>query len=241
MWDRPELLDRTATLLVGAAAALAIYGAGTAALQLPRFALREVRLVHAVPHVTAAQVAAVVKDLRGNFFTIDLESARAAFERVPWVRRVEVRRQWPGRLDVVLEEHVPLARWGEGALVNVQGEIFEGEHHGLLPVFHGPADSSREITAQYDYFRRSLAAIDQIPAQVRVSPRRAWQVTLANGITLELGRANIEARLTRFVAAYGRTVGQLDRRLDYVDLRYPNGFAVRIPGLRPVTKKRGSG
>ena len=240
MWDKPELLNRVATALYGAAAALALYGAGLAVIQLPLFPLREVRVVDVAPHVTPEQVEAIVKrDLRGNFFTLDLAAARAAFEGLPWVRRVQVRRHWPDRLDVALEEHVPLARWGDTALVSTNGEVFEGEHAGPLPVFNGPAGSAKEIAIQYQHFRRSLAAIGQAPLLVKVSPRRAWQVTLDSGLTLELGREHVEARLARFVAAYERTVGSLGRRLDYVDLRYPNGFAVRIPELRSSTRRGG--
>ena len=240
MWDRPDLLNRVAKALYAAAAVLALYGAGLAVIQLPLFPLREVRVVQPAPHVTAEQVEAIVeRNLRGNFFTFDLAALRGAFERLPWVRRVQVRRHWPDRLDVALEEHVPLARWGNTALVNIQGEVFEGEHDGRLPVFNGPAGSSKEIAIQYLHFRRSLAAIGDAPAQVRISPRRAWQVKLESGMTLELGREQVEARLARFVTAYERSVGRLGRRLDYVDLRYPNGFAVRIPEPRSATRRAG--
>jgi len=233
MWDRPELLNALSGVLHALAAVLFFYAAAAAVVQLPIFPLREVRLTAAPAHVTAEQMEAVVRhELRGNFFTVDLAAARASFERLPWVRRVQLRRHWPDRLDVDLEEHVPLARWGDRALVNVQGEIFEGAYDGKLPVFNGPAGSAKEIAIQYEYFRRSLAAIGQAPAQLRISPRRAWQVRLESGLTLELGREQIEARLARFIGAYERTAVKLGRRLDYVDLRYPNGFAVRIPELR---------
>ena len=233
MWDRPDWLNRAANLLYGVAAVLGLCAAALAVTRLPLLPLREVRVMDVPAHVTAGQLEDIAKrGLHGNFFTLDLEAARAAFERLPWVRRVQVRRHWPDRLDVVFEEHLAFARWGERALVNTYGEVFEGDHDGPLPVFDGPAGSAKEIAIQYEYFRRSLAAIGETPEQVRISPRRAWQVKLASGITLELGREHVEARLARFIAAYERTVGQLDRRLDYVDLRYPNGFAVRIPELR---------
>jgi len=236
MWDRPELLDALANGLFAAAAALALYAAGLALVRLPAFPLREVRVTAPAPHVAPEQVAAIVKrELRGNFFTLDLGAARAAFEKLPWVRRVAVRRRWPDRLEVSLEEHVPLARWDERALVNTHGEVFAGAYDGTLPVFSGPAGTAKEITIQYAYFRRSLAAIGQVPTQLQVSPRRAWRVKLASGLTLELGRESIEARLARFIAAYGRTIGGLGRRIDYVDLRYPNGFAVRV--LQPPVEK----
>jgi cell division protein FtsQ len=117
-------------------------------------------------------------------------------------------------------------------LVNTQGEVFHAAYDGELPVFVGPEGSAREIAIQYRYFKRSLATIGQAPVQVQVNARRAWQLRLRDGLTLELGREDIEARLARFVALHDRTIGRLDRRIDYVDLRYANGFAVRVPELR---------
>jgi len=243
MWNRPELLNALASTVYAAAAVIALYAGVLAVIHLPFFPLREVRVVEKPAHVTPEQVAAVVsRELRGNFFTIDLAAARAAFETVSWVRRVQVRRHWPDRLEVAFEEHVPLARWGDRALVNVHGEVFQASYEGELPAFKGPDGSAKEIAIQYEYFRRSLAAIGQTPAQVQISPRRAWQLKLASGLTLELGREHVEARLARFIAAYERTLAKLGRSLDYVDLRYPNGFAVRIPELRPEqAPKRGRG
>jgi cell division protein FtsQ len=157
------------------------------------------------------------------------------------VRHAAVRRHWPGRLEVALEEHVPLARWGERALVNTHGEVFAGAYDGALPSFSGPAGTAKEIAIQYEYFRRALAEIGLAPDGLHVSPRRAWQVKLENGPTLELGREQIEARLARFVNAYGRSVAKLGRRIEYVDLRYSNGFAVRVPELARETAPAGTG
>ena len=232
MWDRPDILNGVASALFAAAFLLVAYAAVHYAVRLPGFPLREVQITHALAHVTSDQVEAIVaREIRGNFFTLDLAHARAGFEKLPWVRNVNVRRQWPDRLEVTLEEHVPLGRWGNAALVNTYGEMFVAAYDGKLPVFVGPPGSAKEIAIQYGYFQRSLAAIGLTPAQVQVSARRAWQVRLATGITLELGRENVEARLDRFIAVYARTVGRLQRRLTYVDLRYPNGFAVGIPEL----------
>jgi cell division protein FtsQ len=157
---------------------------------------------------------------------------RAAFERPPWVRKVDLRRQWPDHLEVSLEEHVPLARWGGDALVNTHGEVFTAAYDGKLLTFVGARESLKEITIQYEFFRRNLAAVGLMPVQIQVSPRRAWQVRADNGLTIDLGREDIEPRLERFVGAYQRTVGRLQRRIDHVDLRYSNGFAVRISELR---------
>ena len=242
MWDRPQTLNTVADLLFALAALLVAYGIVVFVIHLPLFPLREVRVDGALAHVTAEQVSGVVtRDLKGNFFTLDLVGTRAAFEKLPWVRKVDVRRQWPGRLEVTIEEHVPIARWNGIALVSKYGEVFEAPYQDKLPVFVGPPGSAKEITIQYEYFRRSLAAINKVPVQVRLSQRRAWQIRFDDGPTLELGREQVEIRLARFIAAYERTLGQLARRIDYIDLRYANGFAVRIPELileKPEVKTR---
>jgi len=232
MWDRPDILNGIANALFAAAVLLGAYAALHYAVRLPVFPLREVRITHELAHVTPAQIEAIVaREVTGNFFTLDLPRARAGLEKLPWVRNVNVRRQWPDRLEVSLEEHVALGRWGTAGLVNTFGELFVAAADGDLPLFIGPPGSAKEIAIQYGYFKRSLAALGLTPVQVQVSPRRAWQVKLASGTVLQLGRDNIEPRLDRFIAVYPRTIGQLQRRLTYVDLRYPNGFAVGIPEL----------
>jgi len=235
MWDRPDLLNAAASALYGLAAVLALYAAVMLVIHLPAFPLREVRVGSALAHVTRGEVETIVRrELKGNFFTLNLAAARAAFEKLPWVRRVSVRRHWPDRLELAFEEHVPLARWDATALVNTHGELFRAPYDGELPVFGGPPEAAKEIAIQYEYFRSALAAVGRKPLQVSVSSRRAWEIRLDGGTVLELGREHVEARLARFVAVYDRTIARLNRRIEYVDLRYPAGFAVRIPELRDV-------
>lgn len=238
MWDKPQWLNAIANVLFGVAFLLALYAVFVVVVRLPVFPLREVRILGEPQHVQYTDVERIVqRELRGNFFTIDLAATRKAFEAVPWVRKVDLRRQWPDRLDVRIEEHVPLARWGTLGLVNVEGEIFSASYEGELPVFIGPAGSAKEMAIQYVYFRRSLEPIGRLPVQVSVSPRRAWTLRLEGGLTLELGRTDVEERLARFVQNYGRAATMLGRRMDHVDLRYANGFAVRVPEIARAEAK----
>jgi cell division protein FtsQ len=239
VWSAPLVLNAAANALFGLAAVLTVYLLWSLATRLPMFELSEVRISSGLTRVTREEIEDVVqRELRGNFLTIDLAAAAAAFQKLTWVRRADVRRRWPATLDVAIEEHVTLARWGSKALVNTHGEVFAGRQDGEFPLFVGPEGMAREITIQYRYFVRSLQAIGAAPVQVRVSPRRAWQLKLDNGLTLELGREQVEARLARFVGAYDRTLGRLGRRIEHVDLRYGNGFAVRMPGLKPEPAPR---
>lgn len=239
MWDKPAALNTIADLLFVAALLGLLYAGVAYAVRLPAFSINAVRVVTPLAHVTREQIEEIVRrEVRGTFFTLQLGSARTAFEKLPWVRSAEVRRQWPGGLEVALTEHLPLARWGKTALVNVHGEVFEAAFDGALPVFNGPAGSAKEMAIQYDHFRRSLAAIEKTPGEINVSPRRAWQIRLDDGMTLDLGREQVEERLRRFVAAYPRTIARMSSPVDRVDLRYANGFAARVPGLPPATEPR---
>lgn len=238
MWDRPDLLHRAADGLLTIAVVLVMAGAIYATAQSRLFDLRQVQVVGAVSQITQEQVAAIVRrDIHGNLITLDVDAARRAFERLPWVRTVMVRRRWPGELEVTVEEHVALARWGDAALVNTHGEVFKASYDGDLPVFSGPPESVKEIAIQYEYFRSVLAPIARRPTRVSVSPRHAWQIQLDGGTVMELGRDHVEERLARLASVYDRTIARLNRRIDYVDLRYPNGFAVRIPEMRDGTTR----
>jgi cell division protein FtsQ len=232
MWDRPQALNAIANALFAAAFLALLYAAFAVAVRLPAFPLREVRITAEPTFVRSAEIEAVARrELHGNFFTLDLARARRGFEAIPWVRKADVRRQWPDRLDVTLEEHVPLARWGTLGLVNTQGEVFSAPYEGTLPVFNGPNGVAKEMAIQYAYFKRSLEPIGHEPVLVNVSARRAWSIRLDGGLALELGRSDIEGRLARFVQNYAQAATLLGRRIDHVDLRYANGFAVRVPEL----------
>lgn len=232
MWDNTAALNRLSDVLFAATALMILYVAARFAIHQPVFALHELRVIGAPGFITQEQVKAITKrDFRGTFFTVDIVRLRTAFEKLPWVRKVDVRRQWPDRIDVVIEVHQPLARWGDAGLVNVQGEVFIATTDAMLPVFSGPEGAAVEVAAQYEVFRREFSAIGREPVAVRLSPRRAWQVRLDNGMTLEVGREQVAARIARFLTAYPQTLAALGRRADYVDLRYANGFAVRVPGL----------
>lgn len=238
MWDDARALNFLASLGYALAGLLLACAVLWRVAQLDDFAVREVGIVGDVAHLTREQVETVVfRHLRGNFFTMDLESARDAFEKLPWVRRVEVSRRWPDRIEFAVEEHRPLARWGESALVNEYGEVFEGASNHRLPVFSGPEGSAQEVVQRYIDFERLLAAVGRRIAEISLSPRRAWRLRLDDATVIELGRDEVEQRLATFVAAYDRSVGRLDAAALHVDLRYANGFAIRTKAIRRSDKR----
>jgi len=238
MWDRPALLNWIANLLYALSMVAVLYAVVYVVVHLPIFPLREVKVDGELHHVSREQVKLIVaKHLKGNFFTLDLINARDAFEKLPWARNVSVRRRWPDKLEVVIEEHQALARWGNTALVNKQGELFHAASSSDLPVFYGPDNGVIEVASQYDELSQVLKTAKLEVATLALTPRRAWQITTTNGIVLELGRVEMQARLEKFANIYSSTLVGLNKKIAYVDLRYPSGFAVRRPTEGISTEK----
>ncbi len=232
-------LNQVARMLTWGALALIVYGVlGWLAAQ-PWFALTTLEVKTPVQHVTEAQIRLVAeRKVRGTFFTVDLDRVRESLEKLPWVREARVERRWPDTLVVSLVEHVPLARWNDHALVSSEGEIFGAAVSGKLPRLTGPDEASAEVVAAYRRHSRALAPLGLHIEALRLSPRRAWRIEVDNGMQLALGRDQADARLARFVALYPRLFAAPPATDDQtviavvpvaVDLRYPDGFAVRMP------------
>jgi cell division protein FtsQ len=207
-------------------------------LLLPqRFPVTQVELKGELKNTSRAQIEAALPRAAGNFFAADLAEVRERVERLPWVRRVAVRRIWPGRLEVSVEEHVALARWGTGEemsrLVNTFGETFSANTRQALPVFVAPGGSAAEVVRRYHRFSELVAPLGTGVERVVLTQRLAWQLRLGNGLHVMLGRDTdlAEQRLKKFVDAHSATLARTGKKHEYVDLRYPNGFALRVPDL----------
>jgi cell division protein FtsQ len=230
MWDKPTLLIWLANLFFAISVVLMMYGLLFAFVHLPIFPIKQVKMMGEINHVNREQVQLIVDEhLKGNFFTLDLVKTREAFEKLPWARTVSVRRQWPDALNVEIEEHKVLARWGDIALVNTRGELFHAAIDAELPLFYGPGDGIKEVSQHYIDFSKILNRAEIKIAQVTLSPRRAWEIKTDKNLVISLGRLDMSERLNKFTTVYQSVLSHLGAEIKYADLRYPNGFAVRKP------------
>jgi cell division protein FtsQ len=214
----------------------------------PMFALRSIEVVTPLTRATVPSMRAVAASrVAGNFFSLDLDHARAAFEAVPWVRRAQVRRVWPDGLRVSIEEHRAAAIWdggeGDDKLVNEYGEIFEANlgdvEEEQLPMLGGPEGSARQLLTMHEQLRPVLAPLQTGVEHLKLSRRGSWQVELGNGVVAELGRGadggdatEVLDRTTRFVRTYTQVAQRFgDAKLLHVDLRHVNGYAVQFEGI----------
>lgn len=237
-WDRPVLMDLVSDVFYLFGAAVLAWSAMQALQRLPVFPLRQVVVTTPLHQVGRGQIEHAARNaVIGNFFTVNLENVRTAFEKLPWVRRAEVRRHWPDSLELAIEEHVPVARWlpagAEGQLVNDHGEVFGGSFAGeaALPAFAGPEGSSAEVLDRYRGFTQAVAPLGRRLHAVVLTARQAWQIRLDDGVVVELGRDqakhSLADRLARFVAYYPAVRQRIGSVAGVFDMRYPNGFALR--------------
>jgi cell division protein FtsQ len=239
-----------AAALVFAAAALTLLAAAVKwATRSPVFTVRAITLDATLQRANLATVRAnALPRLSGNFFSIDLDASRRAFESVPWVRRAVVRRVWPDRLAVTLEEHQAAALWqGEDRrsdrLVNTHGEVFEANvgdvEDDVLPTLAGPDARSAQMLWMLRRVSASLAPLERDVAMLRLSSRGSWRAELDSGATLELGRGSdddVAARVDRFARTVAQAAGRFGggsapRALLAADLRHPDGYALRLAGI----------
>ena len=237
MWDNPDALNRLTRLILAATLLFTLWTAGRAALEA-WFPFRQIT-VEGVRHPETRQAVRVLAPgLKGGFFSMDLEAIHADFEKLPWVRQAEIRRLWPGRLLVNIEEHRAAASWNDRALLDVHGDVFEGEAWRGLPRFYAPAGMEHEVARRYGEFARILAPLDMRVEQLVVSARQSWRIRLTGGISVELGREKLGERLVRFARFYPKAVAAVGA-IPRVDMRYPNGFAGEVHrGGAKVEEKR---
>lgn len=263
VFSDPRLTNFMANALAVLAVLAMVAGALAWVAQRPYFAISTIQIEPVegdrFTFLTAASVSATLAGrVTGNFFSVNLDATRQLIETVPWVRRAQIRREWPDRLRVQIEEHQPLAFWNENHMINTWGEVFSANQGQLpddvvLPHLSGPESSQRLVVQRYAELARWFAPLGVRVEQVTLSPRYAWDVSLSQGTQLRLGRdpaADVAdphgrsgalpfaARVERFVQAWPDLVRRLEgRSLASADLRYSNGFAITLAPLSPSSTK----
>ena len=243
-WDI-RIMNITSVVFVLAVLCLSV-GAGVWwALRHPVFAIQKIAVYGDTAHNNEVTLRAnVMPQLSGNFFTLDLGQAKAAFEALPWVRKANVRREFPNRLRVQLNEHQPVALWGENtetSMVNQDGVVFEANVDDIdadqLPVLSGPAGQSVLVWQMYNYVKPIFSTVSMGVDKLELSPRGSWRVQTDSDATIELGRGTQEEvgqRLQVFLKTVSQVTSRYQRTTTSVlaaDLRHANGYALRLRGV----------
>lgn len=165
-----------------------------------------------------------------GFFAIDVDLIRDRLQAIPWVSASIVRRNWPDRLIITILEKVPIAKWNNEGILSENGELFNPKDEkklATLPVFVGPAGKHLIMLDYFNKMNRLLLPLHAKISYLELTPYLTWKLKLDNGMTLKLGHKDILTRLSHFVKVAPKVMGDHAKDVDYIDLRYTNGFAVR--------------
>ena len=248
LWNHPDRMQKLSRFLMRCFAVMLTIGILVWLSQRPVFALKQIQIEPVVgqelKHINKSIVKQqVLETVQGNFFSVRLEDVKRGFESMPWVRHANVRRVWPNGLIVSIEEQKPFGTWGgvdSHTLINSHGEVFAGRVSEIgdsvrLVDFHGPEDAGKEVMSLYEKANNWFKPWDAEVVSLALTERYAWHIKLSNGMKVEFGRDEessdktlTEERVARLFKYWPQVQEKWPNRVDAVDLRYANGFAVHL-------------
>ena len=248
LWNHPARMQTLSRFLIRCLILMVVVGVLVWLSQRPVFTLKQIQVEpiagQTLQHINKSLVKRrVVETVQGNFFSVRLEDVKRGFESMPWVRHANVRRVWPNGLIVNIEEQKPFATWGgesSNTLMNSYGELFTGRVSEIvddkrLLDFSGPDDAGKEVMSLYEKASNWFKPWNAEVVSLVLTERYAWHVKLSNGIKVEFGRDEessdknlTEERIARLFKYWPQVQEKWANRIDAVDLRYANGFAVHL-------------
>ena len=213
--------------LVAVAIVVGPYFASASVLDRP---IASIEISGPFQRVTALQIEeAINADLDNGFVSADLGVIQQRIMALPWIDQAMVARRWPSRLSITVTEQVPAAIWGDSGLLNTRGELFVAAARHIpaeLPRLSGPESRSADVARRYLAVRERLIPLGLDLRRVHLDPRGAWEMTLANGVEVRLGRRDTDARTDLFLEIVADIITSRAADIDYVDMRYSNGFTI---------------
>jgi cell division protein FtsQ len=172
---------------------------------------------------------AIAPYAHAGFMSADLDDIQRAVEMLPWVEHARIQRRWPNSLHVTVVEQTAAARWGESGLLNTRGELFVRSATHVpaeLPHLSGPEGTESQVAQRYLAMQGRMLEAGMRIAALRLDARGAWEIDLDSGVTVRLGRRDVDDRIDRFIHTASQVIAHRLNEIAYVDMRYSNGFAI---------------
>jgi cell division protein FtsQ len=229
-WQWPKFITEwrryTKRAALAALAACALGGL-TWALDRP---VQTISMDGTFQRVTPGQIEkAVAPFAHAGFMSADLDDIQRAVEALPWVDHARVMRRWPGSLHVTVVEQTAAARWDESGLLNTRGELFVRNATHVpaeLPRLSGPQGTESVVAQRFMSAQGRMLEAGLRIAALRLDERGAWEMDLDSGVTVRLGRRDVDERIDRFIRTASQVIAHRVTDISYVDMRYSNGFAI---------------
>lgn len=184
-----------------------------------------------ITHISQQEVLGGVNQyISESLLLVDMAQIKNELERMPWVRSVSIRREWPDTMVLNMVEEKAIARWGDAQLLNQDGQIFSPDNIvGLehLAILSGPVGTERQVMEQYQLFNQLLYQRGLKIAEVTLNDRGAWNLFLTNGVEIHVGKDDVMTKMRRLVGFMDPGFLEQMPAIETIDLRYTSGIAVK--------------
>lgn len=213
--------------------------------------LREIAVKGDITHNDISTIRSqLVSTVSGNFYNINLIKTKQKFEEMPWINHAVVKRVYPSQIEVNLSEFKPKAIWGirdDLRLIDDAGIVFEAEmdedQYDQMPQFIGPDGQNKAILEMYREISLALNPLQNKIKVLELNSRGSWIVTLHSGGHIEMGRGtviDVIERAKKFSQGAEQVLAKLNKKMNdiqYIDLRHPDGYAMRVQGVSTLDLK----
>ncbi len=168
-------------------------------------------------------------EIEAGFFAADLEAIHDAVAALPWVARVKVDRKWPGIVALQVWERQAVARWNEKSVLDERSQSFKPRAAEIptgLPQLAGRAGQETEVLQAWQRLSAALRGTPLELESLKLDERGQWQARTRSDIELRFGQALPDERLPVLQSAGLPALDGRWQLVQYIDLRYTNGFAV---------------
>lgn len=172
----------------------------------------------------------ITEHVGGGFFSLDASKLRSALLSLSWVSNVSLRRVWPNKLEIAIQEQKPIAWWNNNELITAECKVFTPPPDTFpknFPHLQGPYDSAFLILKRFQHFSQELTSLHVVITTLTLTNRHAWSLTLNAHAKVYLGREKIDQRFAQLVHLYPEIIGSRTNQVNRIDLRYPNGLAIQ--------------
>lgn len=207
-----------------------LYTAFNKLREVSHFPIKQVK-VYGVHNADREGIQYLLKPLVSQgFFSVDVDNVKEHILQSPWVTKVFVQRVWPDKVLITLEEKVPLARWNRNQILSTSGELFAPDLKNFpktFPQFVGPDGEQIQMMEFYKKINSMFTPLHFKISRLELLPSMSWNITFDNGIKVSMGNKDVLTHIRHFVKVYPKIVGDRAAEVDYIDMRYSNGLAVK--------------
>ena len=192
--------------------------------------IESIHVVSQLDRVSKQEIAQVVRDYElDGFFTLRLKEFENDLNDLGWVYAANIKRQWPYKLVIEIEEQSPVFRWNQNQLLNKYAQTFSVSSHDSFkskPLLKGVAGREQVLAQLYLKYNREFNDLGIAIESLEEDARYHKVMHLSNGVTINMGRENVDLQMQRCLKMFALLSHEERSAIATIDLRHSHGLAI---------------